>query len=303
VEGVWDAQAINGRYYGVPYEIRVEQAWYDKDIFDAKGVAYPSSDWNEAWTTAEWSENLAKLVGTDADGNTTYGYTNQGNVWYYSQLQWLLPAYGLTSIFDEDGMPLWDSPECIAMMTDLIKMYNDGLIVPRDVVSANGYKTLAANNQLAMYVGGTWNAADFKDMNISPMPNPGGSGNFWIDTWCLFEGFSDPDAAWEVAKWLCSKEYWDWKLDYDETCCLPIRADSYEEAKVKLWKWMPEEDRACLFQSVDFGVPSGSSPVMSALNAGSKELLDQVLHGAYANAEEVCKAVQEYWISIIEDEI
>lgn len=299
VDGVFEAQAVEGRYYGVPFEIRVEQTWYDKDVFDAMGVAYPSSDWNEAWTTEEWKEALTKLV---ADGKY-YGHTFQGNNWYFSQLQWLMPAYGLPSIFDENGMPLWDSPECVAMMTDLIDMYNNGLIVPRDVVSANGYSTLAANNQLAMYTGGTWNAKEFKDLNISPMPNPGGSGNFWIDTWCLFEGSAEPDAAWEVAKWLCSKEYWDWKLENDQNCCLPIRADSYEEAKTLLWKWMPEEDRACLFQSVDFGVPSQTSNVMTALNSASKELLDQVLTGGYATAEEVCAAVNEYWTDILNDDI
>lgn len=304
VEGVFEAQAVDGRYYGVPYEIRVEQTWYDKDIFDAMGVTYPSSDWKEAWTTEEWKENLAKLVGTNpATGETIYGHTFQGNNWYFSQLQWLMPAYGLHKIFDEEGMPMWDTPECIAMMNDLVELYNNGLIVPRDVVSANGYLTLAANNQLAMYTGGTWNAAEFKDYNISPMPNPGGYGNFWIDTWCLFEGTADPEATWEVAKWLCSKEYWDWKLDYDTGCCLPIRADSYEEAKTKLWPWMAEEDRANLFQSVEAGVPSQANHVMSALNAASKELLDQVLTGGYANAEEVCKAVQEYWEDIINDEI
>lgn len=303
VDGVFDAQAVGGRYYGVPYEIRVEQAWYDKDVFDAAGVAYPSSDWNEAWTTEEWKENLAKLIGTNAEGNPVYGYANQGNKWYFTQMQWLMPAYGLDAIFDEDGNPKWDSPECIAMMEDLVEMYNDGLIAPRDVITANGVTSLVANNQLAMYVGGTWNAEEFKEYNVSPMPLPGGSGNFWVDTWCLFEGSAEPEAAWEVAKWLCSKEYWDWKLEYDQSCCMPIRADSFEEAKSKLWLWMSEEDRACLFQSAEIAVPSQGHIAMATLNPASSELLDQVLTGGYDSAEDVCKAVQEYWVAIINDEI
>lgn len=304
VKGVFEAQAVNGRYYGIPGDIRVQQTWYNRDVFDAMGVEYPSSDWNDALTTEEWAELERQLVGINpVNGKEVYGHGNQGNIWYFTQLQWLMPAYGVNKIIDADGIPQWTSEGCIAMMEDLISMYHEGLICPRDVFSGNGYMTLLANNQMATYTGSTSYAQEFKDYNISPMPNPGGSGNFWIDTWALYENSPEPEAAWEVAKWLCSNEFWTWYMENDIGGGMPIRADKFEEARTTQWEWLSQEDRDCLFQAVEFGVPGQTHPKMPSLQASSKELLDQVLTGGFDTAEEVLQAVQDEWVAILNDEI
>ena len=306
VPGVWEATMVEGKYWGVPYEIRVEQTWYDADVFDMMGVPYPSQDWNEAWTLEEWRENLPKLTGTNPEtGDSVYGHVWQGNLWYWSQLQWLMAAYGHTSPFDENGRPIWDTPEMAQMLQDLYDMYQEGVLVPNDIMAESGYKTLFANNRLAMYTGGTWNAQAVVDMNVHAMPNVGGRTNYWIDTWIMFNGTADPDAQWEVAKWLCSKEYWDWKITEDVSCCLPIRADSFEEAKNTLWPWLTEADRDCLFQGAEeaFAFPMEYNIKMPALNNASEEILNMIKTGEYATAQETCEALQEYWQDIIDDNI
>lgn len=304
VDGVFEAQAVNGRYYGIPGDIRVEQVWYNRNVFDAMGVEYPSSDWNDALSVEEWIELERKLVGTNSvTGKEIYGHGNQGNVWYFTQLQWLMPAYGVDKIFDENGMPTWTSDGCVAMMKDLIAMYNEGLLCPRDVFAGNGYLTLLANDQMGTYTGSTSYTGEFKDYNISPMPNPGGSGNFWIDTWALYENSQEPEAAWEVAKWLCSEEYWTWYMANEIGGGMPIHKESFEKARTTLWPWLSQEDRDCLFQAVEFAVPGQTHPKMTSLNPSSKELLDQVLTGGYDTAEEVLQAVQDEWVAIINDEI
>ena len=61
-----EAFTIDGTFYCPPKDFSTLALEYNKDMFDAAGVAYPTNDWT--WTTRAAAEQL-----TDADAAGTYG--------------------------------------------------------------------------------------------------------------------------------------------------------------------------------------------------------------------------------------
>jgi multiple sugar transport system substrate-binding protein len=51
--GLLESAKFEGSVYGFPRDIEVNVIYYNKDMFDAAGVAYPSDDWT-------WDDFLAR---------------------------------------------------------------------------------------------------------------------------------------------------------------------------------------------------------------------------------------------------
>lgn len=84
----------NGVTYGYPFRSTVEGIWYNKDMFDAAGIAYPDG----SWTWAEYVEIAAKL--THGEGaEKVYGtYTHTFNG------QWAPVGNEKEPWYTEDGL-------------------------------------------------------------------------------------------------------------------------------------------------------------------------------------------------------
>lgn len=65
--GLLESASYAGSVYGFPRDIGVDILYYNKDIFDAAGVAYPDDTWT--WTT--FMDAAEKLTVKDANGTTT----------------------------------------------------------------------------------------------------------------------------------------------------------------------------------------------------------------------------------------
>jgi multiple sugar transport system substrate-binding protein len=76
--GLLESAKFEGSVYGFPRDIEVNVIYYNKDMFDAAGVAYPSDDWT-------WDDFLAAaeaLTQKDANGMTTvYALAAEGGKW------------------------------------------------------------------------------------------------------------------------------------------------------------------------------------------------------------------------------
>ena len=88
MEGPMESTMIDGKHYGIPFATNCTALFYNKDIFDAAGIAYP--DENTTWD--EFHE-MAKAL----NGNGVYGFgnaatnTDEGT---FQCLQWLYTAGG-----------------------------------------------------------------------------------------------------------------------------------------------------------------------------------------------------------------
>jgi multiple sugar transport system substrate-binding protein len=74
---------VNGKQYGLPIDMGTSAVYYNKDLFDAAGVAYPKPGWtwDDLWAMA------GKLTQQKSD-HKQFGFQ------YSTDLHWLYPAYG-----------------------------------------------------------------------------------------------------------------------------------------------------------------------------------------------------------------
>ncbi len=200
---LYDGLKVEGELLGLPYRKTVTVLYYNKDLFDAAGVEYPSED----MTWAEFRE-LAKTMTTDTVAGA-YIHT-WPQLWYGMGLQ-----KGAT-IIDEDLTPF---KEALQFRMDLEE---DGSIMSFANAKATSahYKTEFAKGQTAMNIIGDFHVSQLRgleadgeisfDWDVVPMPHPEG-----VEPNTTF-GTANPisvaansekqEAAWEFVKFVSGEK-------------------------------------------------------------------------------------------------
>ncbi len=160
-EGSVKTYSTSGHLWGVPDRAGAMVLYYNKDLFDKAGVAYPDGTW-------DWQQfrDAAKKLTVSANGKTTtWGYA--AGDWWPWYMTWMYQNGG--RILDDNGKPVVNSPENVEALT----FYNDMVLKdhsapsPQDYADAglkNGQPDpLFAQGKLAMETTGFWNIASLSD--------------------------------------------------------------------------------------------------------------------------------------------
>ncbi len=210
-EGFWDTKTqFNGTTIGLPLGVGASLVMYNKDLFDAAGVAYPSSDWTtyEYLETAKRIANPAKKVwgceiltrpfraiwfnhGPNArlysmDSTTVDGYLNSAES--LSAYEWFY-----------DLMRSGATPSVSDMST--LSTENTG---PIDLFMADrlGMATLNQGHMLDAARAG-------KNFGVVREPGVGTNPrhvNAWSMLVSIWEGSKHPEEAWTFLKWYVGPE-------------------------------------------------------------------------------------------------
>lgn len=205
--GFWNTRVVFGdEIIGLPLGVGANFVMYNKDMFDAAGVEYPTAD----WTTDDYIATVAALA--DADARVWGGDRPRGPyraIWYNLGAR----VYSDDSTTAEGYL---NSPESVAAYQWLWDLVNtNGTPTPADLevlgTEGTGPVDLFLADRLAMATlnqGHMQNAvAEGKAFGIVPEPQaPGGSEPRFVNAWSLttsiWEGTEHPDEAYE---WL---SYW-----------------------------------------------------------------------------------------------
>lgn len=177
-DGAWFAMKYKGRRYGVPWDSGAYALYYNMDLLDSAGVAYPDPKkrmtWDELLTmsrrlTVDASGRRAGESGFDAANVKQYGLA--------TSLSWGVAHFVHSNggeMLSADGKVLLDQPaalEAIQFIADLgAKHYVRQ--APQYTPNPNpiGFRT----NTLAMDHNGAWNigrfATDVKRVGVAPAP-------------------------------------------------------------------------------------------------------------------------------------
>ncbi|MEP7290979.1 MAG: sugar ABC transporter substrate-binding protein [Chloroflexota bacterium] len=153
--GILQTAYQGDQLYGLPWIAQPVVVYYNKSLFDAAGVAYPTADWtwDDFTTTAK-----ALTMDTDADGTVDqYGVT--ATDWPPAQM-FLWQAGG--DVIGEDLMtaPI-DSPEAIEGMNFRLSLsYNPEMSPSAETIGEQGFSEMFKAGKVAMFFGG---AADDLD--------------------------------------------------------------------------------------------------------------------------------------------
>lgn len=204
--GLLESAKYQGSVYGLPRDIEVNIIYYNKDLFDAAGVAYPSEDWT-------WDDFLAaaeKLTQKDANGMTTvYALAAEGGKW----AKWVNQNGG--AIFDDYVNPsrcLLAEPASVGGIQFFADLMNNGYAMrPADLNQAGGDAAVFMSGQAAMILQNTSRVSAFNaagmNYDVAPVPIPAG-GKRWNGAggaaWVMSSASDNKDAAWTFIQWLQS---------------------------------------------------------------------------------------------------
>ncbi|MFW5983065.1 MAG: ABC transporter substrate-binding protein [bacterium] len=177
-------KSAEGNVYGVASGVVNQMLFFNKEMFDEAGIAYPPQDPAEAWTWDEYIEVCKKLT-TDASGlhpgdsgfnaNSTVAYgTKNITFWLY-----MMPTLysNDASFFSEDGMSTGlDTPEAKEVLQAFYDMMYVDQVAPTGATAEAlpGHAQLFKNKQLATLIEGSWEYLTFAnegiDVGIAPVP-------------------------------------------------------------------------------------------------------------------------------------
>ncbi|MFD2329547.1 ABC transporter substrate-binding protein [Cohnella sp. GCM10020058] len=210
----------NGRYWGVPQGIQVGVLFYNKDMFDKAGVAYPTDD----WTWEDLKTNAAKLT-IDAKGKTEgeSGFdknnVNQFGLTFFSITEgWfsVLKSYG-GGVLDETGKKsVIDSAQNKQAFEWIVDGMNRGIVTdPVDLKSFQSNTAVFPSGSAAMRIGlyARVLAANEAGLNYDVTVLPKGPDGKRVapviaNSWVVNAKSSDAkaQAAWEWVKYWATQD-------------------------------------------------------------------------------------------------
>ncbi|MDY4491719.1 ABC transporter substrate-binding protein [Schaalia hyovaginalis] len=150
----------DGKRYGAPLSFTPLTMFYNKAMFDAAGVAVPTT-WDE-WVDA------AKRLTVDEDGDgkpEIYGLALQDNATVGNGVWMSLLKSGGGDVVDPQGKVVVDSPENLATLEYWSRAVVEDKISPTGLTGVNGDE-LFKSGKVAMTLGGPWLATVAQEAGI-----------------------------------------------------------------------------------------------------------------------------------------
>ncbi|NPV08314.1 MAG: extracellular solute-binding protein [Anaerolineae bacterium] len=208
--GEWEKQWFRGKMYLLSLDTQPAVIFYNKDLFDAKGIPYPPRDWTDTeWTYEKMIETAGAL--TEGEGPSRVWGLAWTRFWpYIYPIAWSL---GGSIVSDDRAKSTLTMPETIAahqMRADLELKYR---ITPTPDQASEGTDLMFNTNRIAMVAtssSGAWYYKDVPDLHWDIGVMPGGpAGRF---TRCPQDGVAvgsqtkHPTEAFEVAMFMAGPE-------------------------------------------------------------------------------------------------
>ncbi|NLB90778.1 MAG: extracellular solute-binding protein [Clostridiales bacterium] len=193
-----------GDYYALPFRADYWVMYYNKDLFDAKGIAYPTND----MTWDEYADVARSMAG---DGN----YGTHYHTWLSAVANWSV-CDGVNTLADGEYSDLVYFYELVQALED-----EEVCMTYDELKAANlHYSGAFAQGNVAMMPMGYWFAATMikyleegtADFNwgitaIPHLENVAAGSSFGSPTgMAINTNSANQEMAWELIKWLCSEE-------------------------------------------------------------------------------------------------
>ena len=213
----------DGKLYGLPMGYNCQSLYFNQDMFDQAGIAYPPADGNYTWQdvrdwaramTLDGNGNNGTSPDFDADSITQWGFTSLA-------VAGVLPAYdNILLAFGGSTMNLPDRQTCNLEHPDSIRawqfiqdmMYVDRSMVGPDVNQEQAGYLRWVTGQVAMQTGSHEQVGLVQEQNptmrydMAPLPKEkaGNSTNVQYHIWSIYQGSENKDLAWHLVRWLAT---------------------------------------------------------------------------------------------------
>jgi len=201
----------DGRQYGVPKYHGALALYYNKDLFDEYGVDYPS----DAWSMDQYLAAMKRLT-RDRNGDGRIDLWGSMVDISWERIQMHVNSWGghLADPTDPTRCRM-SEPEAMQAFAWLrARMWDDRVMARLPDVQKLGTSQAFAAGRIAMVEDGSWALKDIlssANFRIGVAPFPVGPVRrvtlATSDGFGIYAGTKHPDAAWELIKFLISKDY------------------------------------------------------------------------------------------------
>lgn len=249
--------------------------WYNKDLFDAAGVSYPTDDWT--WDDLE--EAAQQLTSKNESGEfETFGF--QAQSWAYA-LACYLESNGLSYISEDYSTAegYLNSQEMAAAL-DKYFAWAEG----EDRISPNSADTdtygdgtaMMVNGKLAMFISGGWAKTPLEDagVNYATALIPGNhSSYFCASGYAISATCKNKEAAWEALKFLTGERASE--LRAEQEAVFPTAQTQLDAVVAGL-----SEDQQALFKTLDYSMPPVGmrGKVGNAVNMVLDDVIERIVY-------------------------
>lgn len=197
----------DGKNYAVPKDFDTNALWYNKDLFDQAGVAYPTDD----MTYDDFVALAKQLKDKLPSGVYPFACPVDFQTWYY-QTVFANGGWILNDDATETGYTDEKTMQGIQCWIDLI---NQGLSPSASALSETGSDAMFEGQQIAMTFAGSYMVPEYasndtiKDkINCVEIPTYNGKEDNVINGlgYAVYEGSKNKEAATDFAIWLGSAE-------------------------------------------------------------------------------------------------
>lgn len=278
-----EAFQYDGAQYALPESFSTVLLFYNADLFDAAGVAYPTDEWT-------WDDARAAAEAIGALGDDTWGLYSPVQFWeFYKKAA----QNGDCHFFnDEMTESTINSPACVATLETMVSFMNDGLMPTAADLSGVSDGELFLSGRLGMLVTGIWMFgafadADFTwDVQIEPAINQH-AHHFFANGVAVSATTANPEAAAAWAQFLTASETAavtrveaGWELPALDQ---PEYVASYLEQT-------PPANRAAVFQALESPVTPPVIVRQNEMQDAINALLTQVVDGELTAQEALDQA-------------
>lgn len=201
----------DGKQFGLPKYHGALALYYNKDLFDQYHVDYPDASWNH-----DDYLRAMKLLTDDRNGDGKTDLWGSMVDVYWDRIQVHVNGWG--GHFVDPTNPArsqMDRPEALAALEWLrARMWDDRCMATLTDVDRMGTRQAFIAGRIAMVEDGSWALKDILSnapFRIGVAPFPSGPVRkitlATTDGFGIYAGTRHPDAAWELMKFLISKEY------------------------------------------------------------------------------------------------
>lgn len=201
-----NAFTYDGKLYGIAKDFNTLGMFYNKDLFDKAGLAYPTDDWT--WT--ELKEAAAKLTDLGDANKPVYGFCTPPDPGRFPAFVFQNGGTVMSPDFKDTTL---DSAAAVGAAEFYTSFRAEKIgAIPSDL--GEGWQgTLFGKGQCAMVYEGGWLIPYLRDQFpgtkygvVMPPAGPKGEGNLiFTVAWGISANTKNPDAAWKVVQFLTSE--------------------------------------------------------------------------------------------------
>ena len=238
---------VDGKQYSLPETFSTAVLFYNKDLFDAAGIDYPTADWT-------WDDALAAAQAINDPDNGVYGFYSPIQFWEFYKKA----AQNNCAFFNEDKTEaLINSPECVEALQTMSDFVNEYHVMPSEAdLGGASNSDLFLAGKIGMDVTGIWMFSTFKDApfawDIEIEPGMAThAAHFFSNGVGIYAGSEYSEEAWEWIKFITSSSDVA-ALRVEKGWELPALSD--EDYFADYLQETPPDNRQAVFDSLNYAI-------------------------------------------------